>query len=126
MLQVWPSTKTRFDAIPHSSTGSSRQTISIAACQLGGKAMRGMEEAVGGEIGYRKVRVVCRTDELDWILGKIARQLVRELEPLVEVSLGPAADAAADMNHYVWYDDYRDGSERATIGITHIDSPGKF
>lgn len=73
-----------------------------------------------------KVHVVCRTDQLDWILGKIARQLVRELEPLVEVSLGSAPAAGADMNHYVWYDDYRDGSERATIGITHIDSPGKF
>jgi hypothetical protein len=73
-----------------------------------------------------KVRIVCRTDQLDWILGKIARQLVRELEPLVDVSLGPLPDDAAQINHHVWYDDYRGGGAPATIGITHIDSIRKL
>ena len=73
-----------------------------------------------------KVHVVCRTSELDWILGKIARQLVRELEPMVQVSLGPKPDPSAHINHYVWYADFHGRTEPATIGITHIDSPGKF
>ena len=73
-----------------------------------------------------KVRLICRTDQLDWILGKIARQLARELEPLVQVSLGPEPDTSAHINHYVWYDDFHGGTERATIGITHINSLRKF
>src|SRR5689334_13180206 len=73
-----------------------------------------------------KVHVVCRTNELDWILGKIARQLVNELAPLMHVSLGSKPDTSADINHYVWYADFHGTTERATIGITHIDAPSKF
>lgn len=73
-----------------------------------------------------KIRVVCRNDQLDWILGKLAKQLVAELNSLVQASLAPEPDIHADMNHYVWYDDFRCGHERATIGITHIDSVRKF
>jgi hypothetical protein len=72
-----------------------------------------------------RVHVVCRADQMDWILGKIAQRLRRELEPLVPVSLGPEPDASADLNHFVWYDDYREGGP-ATIGITHIDSVRKL
>src|SRR4051812_37070093 len=72
------------------------------------------------------VRVVCRPDQLEWILGKIARQLVRELNPWVQVSLGPEPDPLADINHYVWYNDFNGRTKRATIGITHIDSIRKF
>src|SRR6185503_17000006 len=72
------------------------------------------------------VHVICRIDQRDWILGKIATRLVEELEPLVAVSLGDGPDQAADINHYVWYDDFACGSEAATIGITHIDSVQKF
>jgi hypothetical protein len=73
-----------------------------------------------------KVHVVCRTDQLDWILGKIARQLVKELSHLVQVSLGSEPDGSAQINHYVWYDDFHGASSTATIGITHIDSIRKL
>lgn len=72
------------------------------------------------------VRVICRQDQLGWILGKIATRLVTELETLVDVSLGTGPDSSADINHYVWYDDYDGRVETATIGITHIDSIRKF
>jgi hypothetical protein len=74
-----------------------------------------------------RVRLVCNTGELDWILGKIAKKLMGELEPLVqEVSLKPEPDPRADINHYVWYSDFRADNQPATIGITHIDSFRKF
>jgi hypothetical protein len=69
---------------------------------------------------------VCRTDQLDWILGKIARNLVRELSPLVSATLGPVPDPGADVNHYVWYDDFKGATPSATLGITHIDSVRKL
>lgn len=69
---------------------------------------------------------MCRADQLDWILGKIATRLVEALQSLAAASLGPVADPAADLNHYVWYDDFRAGPGLATIGITHIDSERKL
>lgn len=73
-----------------------------------------------------KVSIVCRDDQRDWILGKIATRLRDELAPQVAVSLGPEPDAGADLHHFVWYDDFRDGGRAATVGVTHIDSRPKL
>lgn len=80
-----------------------------------------MEEFAG-----MRIHIVCRTDQLDWILGKITKKLVGELEPWAEVSVGPQPCKIAHVNHYVWYDDFRDYDQPSTIGITHIDSLQKF
>lgn len=58
----------------------------------------------------------------DWILGKFARRLHRELLALgIDATVGQAARPDADINHHIVYFDYEArGSTLETVMITHI------
>ena len=75
-----------------------------------------------------RVRIACYEDPHEWIIGKFALNLQKELSSLsVEADIARTPDPSAEINHHLIYVNYN-GKRNSidTLMITHVDSFPKF
>ena len=75
-----------------------------------------------------RVRIICYENVHEWIVGKFARNLQKELSSLaVEAAIAQTPDPDAEINHHLIYSGFN-GKSRSTdtLMITHVDSLQKF
>ena len=76
-----------------------------------------------------KVRLVSSFKPQDWILGKFVKKLQDNLVAMgVECDYGENPDETADINHYIFYREYKPHKSKTinTVMVTHIDEVDKL